>query len=508
MTRRFDDVITAEVVVVGSGVAGLTTALALAPMSVLVISKTHLGGGSTSLAQGGIAAPLSGVDSPHLLAEDTLAVGGGLNDPGAVQRLATSAAAGIETLRRRGARFDLTDDGGLALGLEAGHSVSRVVHANGDATGAEVSRTLAAATRGAEHLRVLEGVFAADLVVDGPGVGGLTVRTASGERLLLVAGSVVLATGGVGRIFANTTNPPEVTGDGMAMARRAGARLADMEFVQFHPTALATGRDPMPLLTEALRGEGAVLVDDAGDRFMLDEHPQGDLAPRDVVARAVWERTSWGRKVYLDAGEAVGERFPRRFPTVFRACLEEGIDPRRDPIPVDPAAHYAMGGVAVDLTGRSSLAGLWAVGETSRTGVHGANRLASNSLLEGLVFGDTVAADVRAAGLRPPSPRAMTPADPGLGPEDEPEVVEGLRRLMWEQTGVVRHRRGLAHALAAVEGVLQRLSPLPGEARNMAEVATMVVEAALARTESRGAHYRADFPERDRRWDHSLVFNG
>ena len=324
MTRRFDEVVATEVVVVGSGVAGLTTALALAPTEVVLLTKTDLGGGSTSWAQGGIAAPLSAEDSPYRLAADTLAVGGGLNDRSAVDRLTAHALVGLESLQRRGARFDVGGDGGLALGLEAGHSVSRVVHSHGDATGAEVTRALVSATRQADHLRVLEGIFATDLVIDGGEAKGRVARTSEGDRLLVAAGGVVLATGGAGRIFANTTNPPEVTGDGMAMAHRAGARLADLEFVQFHPTALAAGGDPMPLLTEALRGQGAVVVDDAGEPFMVGEHPAADLAPRDVVARAVWSRLAAGRKVYLDAREAVGdgswEGTWRRF---FSSCSDE-----------------------------------------------------------------------------------------------------------------------------------------------------------------------------------------
>lgn len=491
-----DRVIRTDAVVVGTGVAGLTTALSLRGFDVALVTKTALGGGSTWWAQGGIAAAISAEDSPRLHAGDTLAVGAGLNDPGAVALLAENAVAGIRMLLERGARFDVDEAGRPVLGREAGHSVRRILHADGDATGAEVSRALAAAAAGADHLEVHEHTFVTDLVVDGGRVVGVTARTGAGERIAILAGSVVLATGGIGRAYANTTNPVEVTGDGMAMAARAGARIGDAEFVQFHPTALDAGVDPMPLLTEALRGEGATLIDDAGERFMPGEHPDAELAPRDVVARAVWRRIRSGRKVFLDATAAIGDDLPERFPTVDRLCRAAGIDPTRDPVPVAPAAHYHMGGIAVGLTGRSTLPGLWAVGEASRTGVHGANRLASNSLLEGLVFGESVASDIAGVGASA-SVRVGEIADPGPNPEPTPDAVAAVRGAMWEGVGLVRDADSLRGALKTIGRVTARLPAASGEARNLAEVAAIVAEAALARTESRGAHFRSDHPHPD-----------
>jgi len=500
----FDEVLSADCVVVGTGVAGLTTALSMPSRDVVLITKTELGGGSTWWAQGGIAVPVSPEDSPARHAADTIAVGGGLNDPEAVGALAGHAVEGIAHLRQRGAIFDTEPDGDLILGREAGHSVRRIIHADGDATGAEVSRALVEATKVASHIRLLERVFVTDLVVDGGIVTGVTGRGPAGGRILIRSGAVVLATGGLGRVYANTTNPVEVTGDGLAMARRAGVAVADVEFMQFHPTALASGKDPMPLLTEALRGEGAVLIDDEGTRFMVDEHRDAELAPRDVVARAVWRRLMAGRKVFLDARTAVGAGFPERFPTVFKECMDEGIDPRISPIPAEPAAHYHMGGIAVDLSGRSSLPGLWSVGEASRSGVHGANRLASNSLLEGLVFGEAVAADIVHVARK--APAEVAAKDPGPVPDLDPSVVAQGRRLMWEKVGVVRDRTGLVAARRALAAIAEAMPPAPSEERNMVEASAMIATSALARTESRGAHHRTDFPELDPSWDHSLVY--
>ena len=491
--------------VVGSGIGGLTAALAMAPRRVLVVTKGDPGGGSTPWAQGGIAAAVAAGDSPQEHAADTVAVGGGLNDPRAVEVLTAAAPERVEALERLGVRFDTGPDGTLLLGREGGHHRRRVLHSGGDATGAEMMRALIRAAAGADHVETLPFGFAADLVVDGGRVVGVTVRTDAGEKVLALAPAVVLATGGIGRLYANTTNPPEVTGDGLAMAARAGAAVADLEFVQFHPTALASGRDPMALLTEALRGEGAVLVDDAGERFMVGQHPDAELAPRDVVARAIWARLQTGGRVYLDATAAVGASFPERFPTVFDLCMEEGIDPRTQRVPVAPAAHYHMGGVATDLDGRASLPGLWAVGEVSCTGVHGANRLASNSLLEATVFGHRAGEAVRAAGAPPvEATAAFAAADPGPVPGDQGGVVSELRRTMWQGVGVVRDGPGLTAALERLEGLARQLPLGASEARNMVEAGGLIARAALARTESRGAHFRSDYPEPDPAWEGPL----
>ena len=490
--------IPSDVIVVGTGVAGLTTALSMPSRRVTLITKTELGGGSTWWAQGGIAAALSVQDSPRLHAEDTLAVGAGLNDPRAVDALAENARSVVRHLRERGARFDVAPDGTLVLGREAGHSVRRIIHTDGDTTGAEVSRALVEAVQRSSHIDLQEHTFAADLVMDGGRVYGVTARLADGERVAFMGSAVVLATGGIGRVYANTTNPPEVTGDGLAMASRTGADIVDAEFVQFHPTALDTGVDPMPLLTEALRGEGAVLVDETGDRFMVREHPDADLAPRDVVARACVAATSeWKDGVARCSlrGRCV---LSERFPTVFRLCHESGIDPRDELIPVAPAAHFHMGGIATDLEGRSSLPGLWAVGEVSRSGVHGANRLASNSLLEGLVFGEAVAADVvRISESTSVAARRLVIVDPGPEPEIDGGTITDLRRVMWEGVGVVRVDASLRTALDAIARIRRVTPAAPCEAGNMVDVARLLAEAALSRTESRGAHFRSDFPDAD-----------
>ncbi len=501
MRYPFDRLLRADAVVVGSGIGGLTAALAMAPRRVLVITKGDPGGGSTPWAQGGIAAAVAAGDSPKEHAADTVAVGGGLNDPRAVEVLTAAAPERVAALEALGVEFDTGPDGSLLLSREGGHHRRRVLHSGGDATGAEMMRALVRAAAGADHVETQAFAFAADLVVDGGRVVGVTVRTDEGEKILALSPAVVLATGGIGRLYANTTNPPEVTGDGLAMAARARARLADLEFVQFHPTALASGRDPMALLTEALRGEGAVLVDDTGSRFMVGQHPDAELAPRDVVARAIWARLQAGSRVYLDATTAVGASFPERFPTVFDLCLEDGIDPRTQPVPVAPAAHYHMGGVATTLDGRASLPGLWAVGEVARTGVHGANRLASNSLLEATVFGQRAGEAVRAAGAGPvEATAAFAAADPGPAPADLSALVAELRRTMWEGVGVVRDGPGLIAALEHLEDLAARLEPGASEARNMVDAGRLIARAALARTESRGAHYRSDYPATDPAW--------
>lgn len=494
-------------IVVGGGVAGLSTALALGDCT--VVTSAALGaGGSSPLAQGGVAAAVSPRDEPEAHAADTLSVAGGLAEPTTVEIVTDGASAAIEQLASLGMAFDRSSDGTLALGREAGHSTRRILHANGDATGAAIMNALTAAIRARPDIEVLEGTEAIDLVVGDRGVAGVVVATKLDGRLAGLLGSaVVLATGGYAHCFVRTTTPAEVIGSGLAMAARAGARVADVEFVQFHPTALdIEGDSPLPLLTEALRGEGATLINDTGHRYMVGEHPDAELAPRDIVARANYRQLMAGRRPCLDARSSIGANFPTRFPTVFALTQSHGFDPRAEPLPVTPAAHYCMGGVAVDDFGQTSLRGLWAVGETSSSGLHGANRLASNSLLEGLVMGRRVASAVRASPDvdrldRPTSYRI--PADLArldhlsVGWADEGnELVGELRQLLWSGAGVVREETGLRRVLAELDAVA-------GEAeRNLRSrivhtVAKMVATAALIRTESRGAHYRADFPLSD-----------
>ncbi len=406
MSARLDATREADVVVIGAGAAGLSVALGLAGRRVDLLAKGALGRtGNSPWAQGGVACAVGPDDSPALHAADTLAVGGGLGDPAAVARLTADGPQRLAQLVTIGARFDRDASGRLDLAREAAHSRRRILHAR-DATGAEVVRALGAALPERSGLSVFERAMALELVTDGGRAAGVLARHADGALVLHRARAVVLATGGIGRVYARTTNPPEATGDGLALAWRAGARLADLELVQFHPTALDCGADPMPLLTEALRGAGARLVDETGRPLL--EGPGAELQARDVVARGIWAALAAGRRALLDAREAVGDAFPRRFPTVFEACREHGLDPRLEPVPVAPAAHYHMGGIATDLDGRTSVPGLWAAGEAACTGVHGANRLASNSLLEALVFGGRVARSLAEAlpNLRRPASHA------------------------------------------------------------------------------------------------------
>ena len=504
MTRRLDATREADVVVIGAGAAGLSVALGLGGRRVDLLAKGPLGRtGNSPWAQGGVAAAMGPGDTPDLHAADTLAVAGELGDPAAVERLTTEGPERLAHLLALGARFDRDVTGRLDLAREAAHSRARVLHAR-DATGAEVVRALGQALGARSGLAVFERAFALDLVLDGGRVAGALVRHADGAVVFHRARAVVLATGGIGRVYARTTNPPEATGDGLALAWRAGARLADLEFVQFHPTALDVGADPMPLLTEALRGAGATLVDVSGRRILADAGPRAELLPRDVVARALWSALASGRRPFLDAREAVGDEFPDRFPTVFAACREHGLDPRVEPIPVAPAAHYHMGGVDVDLDGRTSVAGLWAAGEVARTGVHGANRLASNSLLEALVFGARVARSVSLA--LPHLGRPTVTPDLPIRPrsDDDGGAEAEIRRLMWQKVGLVRSGEALREALSRLDSLAAAL-PLGTEAANLATVAHLVATAALARTESRGAHFRADHPRPAEAWRRRIL---
>ncbi|TPM24596.1 L-aspartate oxidase [Mesorhizobium sp. B2-3-5] len=472
-------------VIIGGGAAGLATALALAPMPVLLISKAPLGtAASSALAQGGIAASLAVDDDPVLHFQDTIAAGDGLVDPD-VARLVTEAGPGaIRALVDLGAEFDRDGDGHFRLGLEAAHQRQRIVHADGDRTGRELMRTLVKAVQSTPSITTLVPYEARRLIVEENVVQGVVIAGPNGAATVR-SSRVILATGGVGGLFEATTNPLECFGQGLALAAHAGAVLADLEFIQYHPTALATSTRPLPLISEAVRGEGASLIDDLGVHFMASI-PGGELAPRDVVARAVWQRASRGRRTFLDGRRRPGSSFSRKFPEIFAACQAAGIDPENEPIPVRPAVHYHMGGVAVDIEGRSSVRGLWACGEVACTGLHGANRLASNSLLELIVFAQIVARGVAGEDLpaaRPSTQRFYSPfpSDPALA-----------RPILSQALGLERDRSGLVEAVSD----LLPLALAGGPAADPAMVGLMIAVSALNRMESRGAHFRSDFPLR------------
>ncbi|WP_456283445.1 L-aspartate oxidase [Microbacterium sp. JZ101] len=486
------------VIVVGSGVAGLATALHLARggADVQLVTKAGMADGSTRHAQGGIAAALFPDDSVESHAADTLAAGAGLCDPAAVDVLVSEGPARVRELMDLGVAFDRDASGALARGLEAAHAHPRILHAGGDATGLAIEIALIAAALEA-GVRLRERTLLADLLVEDGRVAGVELL-ADGRREVLRADAVVLATGGAGRLWARTTNPDVVTGDGIAAALRAGAAVVDLEFAQFHPTVLAEGT-PF-LVSEAVRGEGADLIDLDGRRFVLDDHPDGELAPRDVVARSISRRMAeqGGRPVLLDATRIGRRRLEARFPTIARALAARGLDWAAHPIPVAPAAHYLMGGIATDLDGRTSLAGLLAVGECARTGVHGANRLASNSLLEGAVFAARaataiLAGDVDAAPALPSAPSPESPSELAAVP---PFSRAALQRLMWDHVGLLRDGAGLAHAvavLAAWQDALPRPQTVAAhEDAGLVRVGLAAASAALARPGSVGSHFRTD----------------
>ena len=481
--------------VIGAGMAGLCAALAAAPRPVLVVSPAPLlHAAASAWAQGGLAAALAADDSPIDHALDTVAAGGDLVDPDAAARLADMGPGVVDWLAGLGAPFDRDAEGRFVLGLEAAHRRARVARVGGDGAGRALLSVLANRARRGAHVTLWEDGRLRGLLQDDAGrVRGALIERRRG-LVEVEASTVVLATGGGGGLFAVTTNPPDLRGEGLGLAAQAGAEILDPEFVQFHPTAIALGLDPAPLATEALRGEGARLVDGRGD-FLLGPGLDADLAPRDLVARAVHAAIGAGRGAFLDARAAIGDRFPTAFPTVFAACVAGGIDPRVQPIPIAPAAHYHMGGIAAGPDGRASLDGLFAIGECAATGVHGANRLASNSLLEAAAFGRLAGAAAAEA------PRQAGPVA-SLGPALDLPAAElaRLRLAMSREAGVVRDAPGLERLVTLIDELEARSPGAP-----VLTAARLIAEAALARRESRGAHFRADFPDALARALHTRV---
>ncbi|MCX5207417.1 L-aspartate oxidase [Streptomyces sp. NBC_00237] len=520
--------IDADVVVVGSGVAGLTCALrcTAAGLRTVVVTKARLDDGSTRWAQGGIAAALGDGDTPQQHLDDTLVAGAGLCDEEAVRTLVTEGPDAVRRLIATGAHFDTDPDSGvIQLTREGGHHRRRIAHAGGDATGAEISRALVDAVR-AQSVRTVENALVLDLLIDAEGrTSGVTLHV-MGEGQhdgvgAVNAPAVVLATGGMGQVFAATTNPAVSTGDGVALALRAGAEVSDLEFVQFHPTVLFLGEGAegqQPLVSEAVRGEGAHLVDADGVRFMLGQHELAELAPRDIVAKAIMRRMQeqGTAHMYLDGRHFGARMWEQRFPTILAACRSHGIDPVTEPIPVAPAAHYASGGIRTDLRGRTTVPGLYACGEVACTGVHGANRLASNSLLEGLVFAERIADSVTAADRRvPAAPTEPATVLPLISPDDRQEIQQTMSR----GAGVLRSAESLADAADALEAVHLNArheaagsgkSAEPGveswETTNLLCVSRVLVAAAQEREETRGCHWREDHADRDdAQWQRHLV---
>ncbi|WP_316861344.1 L-aspartate oxidase [uncultured Cohaesibacter sp.] len=503
--QRHDDVI-----IVGAGLAGLFCAYKMAPRSVTLIAAAPIGEGASSVwAQGGIAAAVSEGDSAASHLADTIEAGAGIVDEKIAALMTSQAASRIIDLLEVGVPFDKDLEGKLELSREAAHSASRIVRVSGDKAGYAIMDALIRRVVEMPSIRLVSGYQAESLHTNGRFVDGVVARRRpeEGEKgtsstIFFPARAVVLASGGAGHLFRVTTNPNEANGDGMAMAARAGAVIADPEFVQFHPTALDVGKDPAPLATEALRGHGAKLINKQGERFMLGEHKDAELAPRDVVARAIHRQVEDNKGAFLDCREAIGASFPKEFPTVYGYAQEAGIDPVTEPLPIAPAAHYHMGGVLTDANGRTSLDGLWAAGEVTSTGAHGANRLASNSLLEAVVFASLVAADINNQ-LNTPKHELWQPIVSKSHEnctDQDPADHKKLRKTMTRYVGVERNAEGLTRALEIINELEQRA--VCQSFRNQLVASKLITVAALMRQESRGGHYRTDFPKSSDDWKH------
>ncbi len=490
---------TGRIVIVGAGLGALYAALELAPRRVLMISPEALGrGASSAWAQGGVAAAMDENDSAAAHAADTISAGAGTVDPAVAAMVTEQARAHIQNLTDKGTPFDRTPDGDYVMNLEAAHSKARVVRVQGDQAGAKIMETLIAAIRLSPSVQVLDNTLATGLEVQDGRVTGVYIHASDtpSAEVLIRTPAVLLAGGGSGGLFAHTTNPPRIRGQVIGLAARAGAVIADAEFVQFHPTAMDVGEDPAPLATEALRGAGAVLTNNLGKRFMLDIDPRGELAPRDIVASGIFAETQAGRRPVLDTRDALGADILTRFPAVAEACKRNGIDPVTQPIPVAVAAHYHMGGVDTDANGRASLKGLWVCGEASSTGLHGANRLASNGLLEALVYARLAAEDMSRDVPEGDAPEVDIQFTPDSADVFAPESMTELRNSMTENVGVLRDAAGLKQALADIARLEAREAGSVTFA-NMCATATLIAASALQREESRGGHFRTDFPAPD-----------
>ena len=494
-------------IIVGAGIAGLTSALRLSPRPVTLIANAPMGQGVASgWSQGGIAAALAQGDSPNLHLTDSLLAASGIADLEAIKIITKEASTAIGFLADCGVNFDRDAMGQYALSKEAAHSRSRIVRVAGDLTGPGIMAALRHKVAETPSISIRTGFEAVELCVSENKIYGIWVADPQHNLEFIPTNSVILATGGIGYLYRNTSNPRTACGAGIALAARAGAKLADMEFVQFHPTTLAVGKDPSPLATEALRGEGAILINERKERFMVGIHPDAELAPRDVVARSIFEQILAGHHTYLDCRDAIGTHFDEKFPKVFALCQDAGIDPRTQPIPVEPAAHYHMGGVATDAMARTSIAGLWACGEVACTGAHGANRLASNSLLEAVVFSKRAAKDIDQF-LSKSGPLRHISSTPNFIPDNvyHKSIELSLRQIMRDYVGVIRHRDSLITGIKRLEDIANQPN-LSTHLSNMLLVARVVALFSLWREESRGSHFRTDFPAPQSHWERRQFF--